>query len=177
MNKTDYKYQLINLLPTGLAWPTLETDNNFTQLLDAIAEELARVDVRAQNLLEEAFANTTVELLPDWERIAGLPDNCTGELELLQQRRNALIGVLTIERNLSKKFFIEMAARLGFVITIAELPNWVWQVNATLSANTVYFRADESVVGDALVQSDNNLLECVMQTLKPAHTIVNFNYT
>lgn len=175
-NKDHYKQQLIALLPTGPAWPRMGDDNNFTRLLDAIAEELARVDARAHELIEEAFPNATVELLPDWERVAALPDDCTGELETLQQRHNALMGVLTTKRRLSKQFYIDMAARIGFDITITELPNYTWQVNAALDVNAVYFRVDQSTIGDQLVSSSNNLLECVMQKLKPAHTIVQFNY-
>ncbi len=177
MNTDDYKQQLIALLPTGPAWPAMQTDNDFTRLLDALAEELARVDGRAQNLLEEVFPNTTVELITDWERVAGLPDSCTGVLSLLQQRRNALMGVLTIERSLSKQFFIDIAARLGFSITITETLDFVWQVNAALDGDAIYFRVGSSTIGGPLVQSDNGLLECVMTALKPAHTTVTFNYT
>lgn len=177
MNKDSYKYKLIALLPTGPAWPSMQTNNDFTQLLDAMAEELARVDARALNLIEEFFPDTATELLLDWERVAGLPDSCTGELTLLQQRRSSLISVLTIERSLSKQFFIDIAARLGFVITITETLDYVWQVNAFIDADAVYFRVGSSVIGDPLVQSDNTLLECVITILKPAHTTVTFNYT
>jgi len=176
MNKDNYKQQLIALLPSGPAWPAMQTENDFTRLLDAMAEELARVDDRAQNLLEEAYPNTTVELLIDWERIAGLPDECTGEIMLLQERRNALMGVLTIERSLSKQFYIDIADRLGFSITITETLDFVWQVNAALAGDSVYFRVGSSTIGDPLLSSSNNLLECVMQSLKPAHTTVTFNY-
>lgn len=176
MTRDDYKKQLIALLPPGALWPAVQTSNTFTQLLDALAEELARIDARAQNLVDEAYPNTTLELLPDWERVAGLPGKCTGGLSNLQQRSNALMGVLTIDRSLSRAFFIAIAARLGFVITITELAGHTWRVNAVLDANAVYFRASVSVAGDPLVQSLNNLLECAINTLKPAHTVVTFNY-
>jgi uncharacterized protein YmfQ (DUF2313 family) len=175
MIKDDYKKQLQSLLPPGVLWQS-QVDSAFANLLDALAEELARIDARAENLLLEAYPDTSVELLPDWERVAGLPHACTGELSTLQQRHNALMGVLTIERSLSRAFFINIAARMGFTITITELPNFVWQINAALDVNAVYFRASVSVAGDPLVQSLNNLLECVMQALKPAHTSVTFNY-
>lgn len=176
MTKDDYKKQLIALLPNGSAWPAVQSLGNFTKLVDAIAEELARIDARITNLIEEAYPNTAIEMLPDWERVAGLPDKCTGELGTLQQRHNALMGVLTIERSLSKQFYINIASRLGFNITIAETANYVWQVTAALDVNAVYFRAGVSVIGDPLVQSLNGLLECAMNTLKPAHTSVTFNY-
>jgi uncharacterized protein YmfQ (DUF2313 family) len=176
MTKDDYKTQLIALLPPGVIWPAVQTSSTFISLLDALAEELARIDARVENLMLEVYPDTSVELLTDWERVAGLPDNCTGEIETLQQRHSALMGVLTIQRSLSRQFFIDIAARLGFVITITELAGYTWRVNATLDVNAVYFRTGVSVIGDPLVQSLNNLLECAMQTLKPAHTIVTFNY-
>lgn len=176
MNRDQYKQQLIALLPTGPAWPSLNSDTNFSKLIEGLAEELARVDVRIHSLLEEAFPNTTLELLPDWERVAGLPDQCTGELGTLQQRHNALMGVLTTKRRLSKAFYIDLASRIGFLIDITELPNFTWRVTAALDVNAVYFKTGLSVIGEPLVSSLNNLLECVIQKLKPAHTIVEFNY-
>lgn len=176
MTKDDYKTQLIALLPPGVMWPAVQTSSTFINLLDALAEELARIDARVHNLMDEVYPDTAVEMLPDWERVAGLPDKCTGELSTLQQRHSALISVLSIERSLSRAFYISIAARLGFVVTITELPNFVWQVNAVLDTNAVYFRVNVSVTGDPLVQSLNNLLECAMNKLKPAHTSVTFNY-
>jgi uncharacterized protein YmfQ (DUF2313 family) len=176
MTKDDYKQQLIALMPTGGIWPSHQVVNNLARLIDALAEELARIDARALELMEEAFPNTAVELLPDWERVAGLPGACTGELGTLQQRHSALMGVLTIERSLSQQYYIDLALRLGFVITIAETANFTWQVTAAQDVNAVYFRVDISAIGDPLVQSATNLLECVFQALKPAHTIVTFNY-
>jgi uncharacterized protein YmfQ (DUF2313 family) len=58
--------------------------------------ELARLDVRASVLPQEVNPAASLELLPDWERVAGLPDKCSGVLEeTLQGRRNALLTKLT----------------------------------------------------------------------------------
>lgn len=176
MNTDDYKNQLIALLPVGGIWPSPQVVNNLTQLLDALAEELARIDGRIQNLVNEVFPNTTVEMITDWERNTGLPFKCTGALETLQQRRAAILSVLTIERSLSAMYYIELASRLGFDITIDETAAYTWQVTAAVDENAVYFRAGQSAAGDPLIQTLNNLLECVMQLLKPAHTVVTFNY-
>ena len=194
MNSEDYKQQLIALLPQGSLWPERQTSNNLTRLLLALAEELARVDARANELLNEIFPDTTVKLLPDWERIAGLPDICVGQLTLLQERRNSLLGVLSIQRGLSRQFYIDVAVRLGYIITITEFLPFragssltgdalyytnaimTWQVNAP-GTTIIYFRAGQSSAGDPLQISNNQLLECAMNALKPAHTKVTFNYT
>ncbi len=176
MDTDDYKNLFIALLPPGGIWPSPQVVNYLTQLLVAQAEEVTRIEGRAQNLLNEAFASTALEMLEDWESDAGLPFSCTGQLETLSQRRNAIMGVLTIERSLSKTFYINLASRLGFDITIDETAAYTWQVTAAVDANAVYFSAGRSAAGDPLIQTLNNLLECVMQLLKPAHTVVTFNY-
>ncbi|HEY9200777.1 MAG TPA: putative phage tail protein [Gammaproteobacteria bacterium] len=176
MNTEDYKQQLISLLPVGGIWPSPQVVNNLTKLLDAMAEELARIDGRIQNLVDEAFPNTALEMITDWERNTGLPFTCTGALETLQQRRAAILSVLTVERSLSASYYIELASRLGFDITIAETAAYTWEVTAAIDENAVYFRAGQSSAGQPLIQTSNNLLECVMQLLKPAHTVVTFNY-
>lgn len=176
MIKDDYKNQLIALLPGGDIWPSDTTNNDAVLLIDALAEELSRIDARALNLVEEYYPNTTNEMLVEWETATGLPYDCTGQLDTLQQRRRAILGVLTIERSLSANYYIEVASRLGFDITISEISDFTWQVDAQLDTNAVYFRADESTADDPLIQSANNLLECVLNQLKPAHTEVVFNY-
>jgi|GEM_PF-2742733 len=71
----DYLALCQNLLPSGPAWPR-ESDAFVTRLLDAWAQELARIDARVDALIEEADPRTTSELLDDWEREYGLPDEC-----------------------------------------------------------------------------------------------------
>jgi uncharacterized protein YmfQ (DUF2313 family) len=75
LTDTDYLRQLQALLPPGPAWPKND-DATLTRLFGALASELARVDGRAWQLLEEADPRTTAELFLDWERVAGLPDAC-----------------------------------------------------------------------------------------------------
>ena len=39
-----------------------------------------------------------------------------------------------------------------------------------------YFRTGVSVMGERLVRWDNTVLECVLEALKPAHTVLQFAY-
>ena len=80
----QYRQALQSLLPPGPAF-TREPNALLTKLLDALAQELYRADLRAAQLIDEAFPDTTTELLPDWERVAGLPDAC-GEIAGLFKR-------------------------------------------------------------------------------------------
>lgn len=194
LTETDYLRQLQALLPPGPAWPK-DDDATLTRLLGALAAELARVDGRAQQLVEEADPRTVAELFADWERVSGLPDACAqafGGDQTMAQRRAALVGRLTTLGGQSPAYFIGLAAALGYAITITEFRahcvnddveqplydtvwNFAWQVNAAF--NTVTDITVDSTVEEPLAAWGNALLECVIKRLKPAQTTVLFSYT
>ena len=191
---TDYLRQLQALLPPGPAW-SKDDDATLTRLLYALSAELARVDGRAWQIIEEADPRTTAELFLNWETDAGLPDSCAvafGGTQTMAQRRAALVGKLVTLGGQSPAYFIGLAAALGYAITVTEfhaqtvnddvnMPfydvtwNFVWQVNAAL--NTVNVFNVNGPVSDPLASWGNALLECVIKRLKPAHTTVQFSYT
>lgn len=189
----EYLEQLKLLLPPGKALPR-ETGTSLDTLLDGIAQELARLDARGEDLIGEANPSSTSELLTDWERTAGLPDNCSGTLDsTVQGRRQSLLAKLTSTGGQSKQYFIDVAAALGYEVTISEFRpfraglshagddltngDWIytWRVNAP-ETTTVSFRAGQSSAGEALRIWGNETLECKINKLKPAHTIALFAY-
>ena len=194
LTHADYLHQLQALLPPGPAWPKDDTAT-ITQLLASLSQELARVDGRAMQLLEEADPRTTAELFADWERVTGLPDACAtafGGDQTLAQRRAALVGRLTTLGGQSAAYFIGLAAALGYAITLSEFTehsvlddvehplysaawNFAWQVNSAL--NTITDLTVEGSADDPLSAWGNSLLECVINRLAPAHTTVLFSYT
>lgn len=187
-----YLSQLQALLPPGMAW-TRERASNLARLLSAFAAELARLDGRAHDLVEEADPRTAVELVADWERLLGLPDPCAGQAVTLQERRERVVQKLTTLGGQSRAYFIAVAAALGFAITIEEFrpfrasmssagdpvcdEDWwfVWRVHGP--EQTIRdFRVSASVTGEPLRNWGNQILECVLARLKPAHTLVQFAY-
>lgn len=190
---SHYREQLKALLPPGRAFPR-ERGTSLDALLDAMAVELARIDARADQLTVEAVPNTTTELLPDWERVAGLPDNCSGTIsDTLQGRRADLVSKLTARGGQSPAYFIAVAAALGYEVTIEEFRpfragfssagdsltngDWVftWRVRGPQTTVT-FFRAGQSSAGEPLRRWGNDALECRLRKLKPAHTILQFAY-
>ena len=184
--QADYAAHLLALRPAGPAWAP-EDDHLF-----AAAEECARAHNRAVALVDESDPRLTTELLADWERVAGLPDACTGPLATLQERRAALVARLTSIGGQSRAYFIALAAALGYTVTIteyrpyhvnshvndplnSELWTFVWQVNAAI--NTVRRFVVTSGVNEPLATWGNQLLECVIRRLAPAHTKVLFAYS
>lgn len=194
LTATDYLAQLQALLPQGFAWPR-QADAALTKLLLAWADEMARIDGRATDLVDEADPRTTAELLADWERVAGLPDLCVAALvgtQTTAQRRAALVAKLTTIGGQSAAYYIALAASLGYTITVTEFDlhdvednvehpltgtpwQFAWQVNA--AEETVGGLTVTDTVEDPLAWWGNELLECVINRIKPAHTHVLFAYT
>ncbi|SDI55029.1 YmfQ family protein [Pseudomonas abietaniphila] len=189
----DYLEQLKTLLPPGQAFPR-EAGTTLHSLLDGMSIELARVDGRGEALPTEANPASTNELLSDWERVAGLPDKCSGALEqTIQGRKNALIAKLTSTGGQSPAYFIDLAGALGYDVTIEQfrpfraglshagdaLTNgaWVftWRIHAA-ETSVISFRAGMSAAGERLRTWGNDTLECKINQLKPAHTIALFAY-
>lgn len=190
LTDAEYLAQLQALLPPGAAW-SREPSADLTRLLAALADELGRIDGRADALLAELDPRTTAELLRDWERVAGLPDPCTGADPTTAARRAALHTRLTTLGGQSAAYYQALAADLGFAITITEFrphtvaddvetplhgPQWRfwWQVNAALETITEFSTLD--TVADPLAAWGNERLECLIRRLKPAHTEVIFAY-
>jgi len=115
----EYARQLKALLPTGAAWPR-EEGANLSGLLEGGACELARCHERLDKLVDETDPRTTLEMLADWERFAGLPDTCSRLGESTRQRRQAIVGKLTGLRGQSIPYFEELAARLRASVAITE---------------------------------------------------------
>ena len=134
-NVADYLRMLQNLLPLGMAW-TRRPDATLTKTLTASVEELSRVDDAAWRALDETNPLYAVELLPEWEAIAGLPDECSALSDTIEERRNAVIQKLRRPVGQNAAFFRMLAESLGYESPeVEEFP---------------LFRVEKSRVGDAL---------------------------
>lgn len=179
-----------------LLLPPSSIDPNGDAISAEIGAEGSALDTAlssAMGLLLEADSRQAVLMLPDWERVAGLPDSClAGAAQSTAERRAALVARLTTLGGQSPAYFIALAASLGYAVTITEFrpftvssavsmpinsEQWrfVWQVNSTL--NTVRRFAVTGTVNDPLASWGNAMLECAISRLKPAHTQVLFAYT
>jgi len=116
----DYLEQAKKLLPQGLIWGAAK-NGKLTAVLEVPAGQLSGCHERADNLMMESDPTTALELLPEWEKFAGLPDECTiGYAETIEERRRAVVAKLTGRPTLSVQSFIELAALLGYEIRIRE---------------------------------------------------------
>jgi len=192
MSTDAYLAQLQQLLPPGQAWPR-DTDATLTRLLSAMAEGLAGVDARADDLADEADPRSATELLKDWERMAGLPDACSAQVaDTIGERQDVLTAKITRRGGQSRKYFVDLAAALGYAVTVREFTpfvvgsvtgdpcyseNWrfAWQVGAP-STTVRDFKAGQGAAGEPIRDWGNEILECAISATAPAHTNVIFAY-
>lgn len=198
LDTTAYARGLRALLPPGPAWQAGEGSVLFKLLL-GFAEELARLDRRVNDLLNEMDPRTTSELLAEWERALGIPDLSVSYARDFNQRRATVYGAITAAGGQSEAFFIDLALRMGFVITISDYAGqafqvgksrvgetlrngpwaYTWQVNGASFDVISVFRAG-SQAGDPLKEYgeefENEPLEIAILARKPAHTHVIFSY-
>lgn len=195
LKAAQYARQLKALLPSGPAWQGVrDSGSTGEKVLLAIAEELARIDARGGDVVDEMDPRTAVETLEDWETALGLPNPCVTQTQTTEQRRAAVVSKLAQLGGASRAYFIQVAAALGYTITIEEfrpflagfanagdsLTNdtewrYTWQVNAPETTVST-FKVGIGKVGEPLRSWGNEELECVIEQLKPAHTHVLFAY-
>lgn len=181
----DYLWQFQRLLPRGRVW-----HRGWGMIQDAhiltLMPTWSRLSARANDLLVDAFPCTTTDLLPEWEATLGLPDPCTGPLDTIQERVAAVCTKFSARGGQSVAYFIAVAESLGYEnVTIDEFPPTSptvdgpvhqWRVNIYTDTTTIWFRAGVSTAGDPLARWGSNILECTLETLKPAHTTILFAY-
>lgn len=190
----DWLRALVGLLPRGAAWNT-DADSILSKLLSAYATGLARFEARAAKLHDEADPSTTLEMLKDWEDWLGLPSPCMAlESQTLTQRRSAIVDKLTDVGGQRPQDYIDLAARLGVVITISEYDvhhtvmsgvnaplcgfgfRFVWYVNMPANSTSIRYFSVMSPISEPLANWGNRLVECVIRARKPADTYVYFIY-
>lgn len=193
-----YAVALASLLPTGPAWPR-DPETALMRLIDGIAQIWGVADGRADDLLvRETDPRLSIDMLEEWERAFGLPDDCMGPAATIEERRNRLMHQMTMEGGQSRPFFIALAQLLGYTIAIEELSPIMggisrggevqWQAGApelrfywivhVYGTPVWWFRGGVGEGGkDHHAEWASVLdLECLIRRHKPAHTEVIFNY-
>ncbi len=162
-------------------------------LIRADAASLGGATAAADRLADQIWPDNPAGL-DDWERVLGLPDPCLAfEALTVRQRLAAVVAKLRGLGGQSRAFFIELAASLGYAITITEYrpprvgtcragdpvagDGWTsaWRVNAP--AVTIFrAAAGSAAAGEALSVWGNKSLECRLSAMAPAHTTLIFGY-
>jgi uncharacterized protein YmfQ (DUF2313 family) len=188
----DFAERFQDHLPTGAIWPR-DDDAVWSQLSLALMHQYTVLHQRSVNLLTDAFPVAPVELLPEWELTLGLPDPCAGESPTVALRQAQVAARFVASGGQSAPYFINVAAELGYAITITEFTvsrfgqpfgsrfygaAWAdtWQINAPTYTITS-FRFGSGRFGDRFREWGNTVLQCELNRIKPAHTVLIFNYS
>ena len=165
----DLAQVMADLMPVGWVWPR-DPDSVQQRTLAGLAVEFARVYTRDCDLLSESYPCGALETITDWERVLGLPDPCTGPLETLQQRRAAICAKIAMYGGATLESIEDYLRTLGFDVDIEEGPGrfdfTVW----TVADTPVWFRAGQSACNESIRIWGNEMLECGIEYIKPAHT-------
>ena len=185
---------LANLLPSGDAWPE-EPDSVQAQAIRALAQTFAALNERGNALIADAFPGTTVELLPEWERSLGLPDECSPLEPTVLMRQRAVVAKLLARGGASIPAITAYArAATGDVIAIeqfapfradasladdaADEVEWAnaWMVSLPGEVTEFPFLADSSYADEPLDVFQQGVTECRLRQVAPAHTRMLFRY-
>lgn len=171
----DFWQVMSDLLPWGAVWPR-DPATVQQQTLAGLAVEFARINDRDCDLLAESYPGTATETIDDWERVMGLPDPCTGPLDTLEARRNAVLAKMASSTDPTPANIQAYLNSIGFQVEIEEGPG-PFEFTVYAPADTsIWFRASTSLAGDRLRSYGDNRLECAIEYIKPAHTVPNLVY-
>jgi uncharacterized protein YmfQ (DUF2313 family) len=190
----QYQTQLRSLLPSGPAWDP-ERVPELEEVLGGIAQELARLDARAADLLHEMDPAGVSELVPDWERVMNLPDPCLGATPLYDDRRLAVRRRLLAVGSQAAAYFVSIARSQGYpdaTVTEHRAPRMglsrfgqthfgTWRVQFMWTLNTggrlsLGRRFGASYWGERFGMNPGSALECLIHRSAPAHAQVHINY-
>lgn len=191
---TAWLQALQALLPPGQAL-TREPGAVLTRLLEAAAATLLAAQLRLVQLVAEFDPRVARQMLPDWERLLGLPDLCADPAaQELGDRQQAAFGRLTEIGGQSRAYFIDLAERNGEPgVTITEFrpfnvngtcnaqllsdgDAFCWRVTIPRTAAALRRMTCNSTAGSALQMYTPSTIECLFRARKPAHTTVFFGY-
>lgn len=183
------------LLPVGRGL-TREPGAMLTRLLEAFAAMLLAAQLRVVSLVMQFDPLQAYEVLPDWERLLGLPDNCMVGVDLSLLDRQRIAGQRLVEQGgQSRAYFIDLAERLGEpgctitefrqvhcnddcnALLYSEDDESVWQLNIPHPALNVRLATCNDHCNVALQIYQPSLAECPIRERKPAHTEVLFSYS
>lgn len=191
-NLTDYTNGFLNLLPQGYAW-NKEPGSNMYNAVQALMNTYVRTDISAINLLADAFPSTAVFLLPEWEYTLGLPDHCViAGTQTISERQRFVVAKLANTISTSVSGIIQFCSNLGYTVTITEIAplradvsiiddttsivsdtSNVWYVNAPATTANIF--DVNSSANDYLATYGTNILQCELDTIKPAQSYVVVN--
>lgn len=205
MAKSQARYLALlkSLLPRGAAW-NRDPDSILTQVLSALADEFSRIDGRGDDILLESYPGSTTELISEHEEDFGIPEEGRNLGSTLAERRADLSAKWVAVGQQDKGYFINVAEKLGYTVTITEYkPFWCgigasgdscgglvnlfyWKVNVDIDGTEVGFDIGFDTGFPSLEKDDIDYIWTLVRSLdviifeinkiKPGHTIALYDF-
>lgn len=137
--------QLASSLPDGRCWEAKNLPGtNVYATISACGAEFREIQKQIELLAREFDIRLTDQLLPDWEKSCGLPEECLGKLASLEDRRGAVILRLRKIPFVTAAELEALALELtGLNVTVrpgAELELFPLEFPARFSTGNSYFK-------------------------------------
>lgn len=104
--------------------PLAATKSKFALFLSVFSNELYLFQERSHALYRESIPGLAVELLPEWEKITGFPNECTINYDLvpIEERQQYVHGQIYSEhsKGLTEQYIVDYALLLGYVIDVTD---------------------------------------------------------
>jgi len=189
------------LWPRGSAWGTPDgeapsTASRIAGLTRALLSTFVDLYAKAWRLTEESRAASLIDSLAEWETDFGLPSDCAGNSQSLDERLATLRARVARLATITPADVVRLAARLGYVVALEEPEAFLCGESACLGLGELSgaaldgqwvllvrdapFTQFEAGIGEAgadrLLDFDHGTLECEIRRIAPAWTVVVFNY-
>jgi hypothetical protein len=160
-----YARMLANLLPPGKVW-RLTPDSLLSKLFAGCADELARLDGRVTDMLDEADPRTATELLPEYESELGLESTGTDE----ERRARIVARLIARQRYRPADIAASLAPLLGLdagdLVVIETSHAAAVAIGDVREIFRFFVFRDPGLGGTWFVTSAQELLDAI----KPSHT-------
>lgn len=172
----DFLAAIVAALPPGKAfavWAGSVKEKFWTGVANLVAKVhddiIALIDI-------ELDPRATVNLLDRWEECWGLPDSCITDPGDIVNRRRLLVSKIADPGGLTKARYIQLAASLGYTVTIDEIAPFYWRMNVPISVEVTTMTCADPCDSELRSWGDE-ILECVINLRNRATCIVYFVYT
>ncbi|KKL62500.1 hypothetical protein LCGC14_2184570, partial [marine sediment metagenome] len=118
----EHAQALADFLPEGKLLIAKNIDSSIIRnLLRGVAKEYRRLECDIVEITVEHNINVTEQLIDEWERALGIPDDCFVVANTIEERRENVILKLASQGTQTEEDFEALALRLGFVVDVFAL--------------------------------------------------------
>lgn len=175
LQATPYQRMLIALLPPGRLWGALT--GVLAAVLLASGDELARVDSRCADLLDESDPSTTIELLPESEAELALPIDASLSIS---ERQARVVGRLVARQrcrpvDLQQSLAVLLVQAPADVVVIERSPAFAASIGDAREIKRFFVYRDPALPGTAFIASAQTLLNAIKRSTTVGTVIESIN--